>query len=1066
MAVGNEDYIVTLTFDVRNANDIQKVTGLVAQFNENLNSPALRNAEKNLAKFGTTASTTATKSKNLTQSLSTTRYALQGVATDLGLAGAAMIALSVLPAKTAIDFQREFANVTRTVKGAGSDIETALIQLSGQVPVTFEDLASIATLGGQLGIAKSGIISFTKTVAELTATTDLTSDAAGTFLGRIQSFYNLPSKEFENLASAILKVGVNSVATESQIVTIATRIAGAGKTLNISAQEVIGFSGALASVGVKPYAASGTVTRLAGVIRSAVEQGGSDLQTLAKVAGVSATSFQKSFNSGDFDKTFTKLIEGFGDTKRTGGDAANVLAQLGLTGATDTQTFRQLAAAQGAVTKAFANAASGFQDTTTLTQQYGKIANTAASQITILENNFKAFLNSVGSSTTGPLNLAVAGLNKFLTSITAIAANPITAGIAAVALGLTGLAGVITVIAALAARGVAGYIGLIQALQGLNAEGLETVGLMGTLNAELAATGPAGAKAAAGIRLMGDAVKTATVVGLALVAIQLGAWANDLINNFTGATISADALGKKLANLSPSGQKSTVKNLFPANAFAGTNAEVGELAGSFGGLANVLADFQNSSFGKFLNVSSLGLASLNGSVGNTKTNLASFDDVLSKLAGNGGGAKATQLFNDFAKAQTGDGVTTKQLLALFPEYSAALDKNAKALAAAAKAQEDVNNGTATAKQLTTTITELTGASVKAQSDYAKSYDKSVASLTDFNTIVGQVQTALQAAADAESKKTGQDSTKYYDGQSVSLQQFTDQLTANNGAQQTWLSNLITVQNNANAAVAGSGPAVAAQLISAGYSVTNASFLQQLVDATPAQLTAYINANATAAQLASQAAAQALLTAGNIYVASTGAVIGENTAEQLANLIGEGLTLPEAMKKLGLILLANPLPAIPVNADVSPATSQLNAFLGKWGNIKINVGVGTVGVSSAAFGGLGKATGGYIRGPGSGVSDSIPARLSNGEYVIKAASVRQYGTGMFDALNRGAAKFASGGSVGGRSSGPAQVIAHLSPRDRALVGGGAGGDIVIQIDSKEVARAVNGANQSFSRIGSN
>jgi TP901 family phage tail tape measure protein len=51
-------------------------------------------------------------------------------------------------------------------------------------------------------------------------------------------------------------------------------------------------------------------------------------------------------------------------------------------------------------------------------------------------------------------------------------------------------------------------------------------------------------------------------------------------------------------------------------------------------------------------------------------------------------------------------------------------------------------------------------------------------------------------------------------------------------------------------------------------------------------------------------------------------------------------------------------------------------------------------------------GGNVRGPGTGTSDSIPAMLSNGEYVIKADSVKKYGTETFDALNAG--KFADGG----------------------------------------------------------
>lgn len=50
-----------------------------------------------------------------------------------------------------------------------------------------------------------------------------------------------------------------------------------------------------------------------------------------------------------------------------------------------------------------------------------------------------------------------------------------------------------------------------------------------------------------------------------------------------------------------------------------------------------------------------------------------------------------------------------------------------------------------------------------------------------------------------------------------------------------------------------------------------------------------------------------------------------------------------------------------------------------------------------------AVGGRISGPGTGTSDSIPAMLSNGEYVLRAASVRKldarYGSDWIDYLNR-------------------------------------------------------------------
>lgn len=45
-----------------------------------------------------------------------------------------------------------------------------------------------------------------------------------------------------------------------------------------------------------------------------------------------------------------------------------------------------------------------------------------------------------------------------------------------------------------------------------------------------------------------------------------------------------------------------------------------------------------------------------------------------------------------------------------------------------------------------------------------------------------------------------------------------------------------------------------------------------------------------------------------------------------------------------------------------------------------------------------ATGGHIRGAGSGTSDSILSWLSNGEFVVKTAAVRRYGLGFMHALN--------------------------------------------------------------------
>lgn len=57
-------------------------------------------------------------------------------------------------------------------------------------------------------------------------------------------------------------------------------------------------------------------------------------------------------------------------------------------------------------------------------------------------------------------------------------------------------------------------------------------------------------------------------------------------------------------------------------------------------------------------------------------------------------------------------------------------------------------------------------------------------------------------------------------------------------------------------------------------------------------------------------------------------------------------------------------------------------------------------SGSTGGGGGYAGGGYISGPGTGTSDSIPAWLSNGEYVLRSAAVNRLPLSFLNALNSG------------------------------------------------------------------
>lgn len=101
---------------------------------------------------------------------------------------------------------------------------------------------------------------------------------------------------------------------------------------------------------------------------------------------------------------------------------------------------------------------------------------------------------------------------------------------------------------------------------------------------------------------------------------------------------------------------------------------------------------------------------------------------------------------------------------------------------------------------------------------------------------------------------------------------------------------------------------------------------------------------------------------------------------------------------------------------------------------------------------GFAGGGRVRGPGTGTSDSIPAWLSDGEFIIRAAAVRKYGAAFFAALNgmrmpKGGLAFGMGGLVDALA--PRFASGGLVPAPAGATGR-SGRDFTLVIDGQSFA----------------
>ncbi|MDY6084640.1 MAG: hypothetical protein SPI25_05260 [Dialister sp.] len=145
---------------------------------------------------------------------------------------------------------------------------------------------------------------------------------------------------------------------------------------------------------------------------------------------------------------------------------------------------------------------------------------------------------------------------------------------------------------------------------------------------------------------------------------------------------------------------------------------------------------------------------------------------------------------------------------------------------------------------------------------------------------------------------------------------------------------------------------------------------------------------------------------------------QNHAQELANAKSEaaaqaGKTGPMAANAAAAIIAANPWSAAGAGDLVA-------------GQMSIARG------ASSLFS-IGLSKGGAVFGAGTSVSDSIPAMLSDGEYVLNADAVSRIGVPALNTLNEGhLPHFSEGGAVGGGSSGTlnggASVTVNVSAMD--------------------------------------
>lgn len=334
-----------------------------------------------------------------------------------------------------IKFDAGLANVQRTADLTGQDVDKmgkALRALALEKPIDIAALSKIAADAGALGIqGVENIKAFTGTIADLVATTNLTEDSA-VQLARLGGVLGLQGTDWQRLGSAILYAGVNSAATERDIVNMSVRLSGAAANAHLTASEIVALAATTTSLGSSSQVGATSLQRFFTQVSKAAATGKPSLKEFAHVAGYEGPQAAKQFAAAyneDAAKALAQFVTGLGRVQGNTLLTNKILNDLGFNGQRGAQTMSQLAAGTRQTVNPMLNLNSSLklvndawlrnQD---LSNQANIIYHTTQSQLKMTENAVKDVAIGFGQELLPALNMLLVPIRDIIYGLDALPA--------------------------------------------------------------------------------------------------------------------------------------------------------------------------------------------------------------------------------------------------------------------------------------------------------------------------------------------------------------------------------------------------------------------------------------------------------------------------------------------------------------------------------------------------------------------------------------------------------------------------------------------------------------------
>lgn len=309
--------------------------------------------------------------------------------TTVALAGVMYVASS---------FEDAMIGVKKTVDGTPEQfnaLEAEIRGLSKELPRSADEIAGVATEAGRLGIERENISKFSKTMIQMGDSSDLSASKAAQSMARFMNIMGTSVDEVDKLGSAITHMGNNAAASESEILEMSRRIAGASNQVGITEGEVIGLAASMAELGIRAEAGGTAMQKTILTINTAVMEGGEKLETFAGVAGMTAEEFKEAFED-DASSALVEFLSGLDEVSESGGDVASVLKDVSLNNERTMDTLLRLSSSHKELAKNMDISTTAYNEGTALAEEAGKVYESLSSRVKILFNRFKDMALIIG----------------------------------------------------------------------------------------------------------------------------------------------------------------------------------------------------------------------------------------------------------------------------------------------------------------------------------------------------------------------------------------------------------------------------------------------------------------------------------------------------------------------------------------------------------------------------------------------------------------------------------------------------------------------------------------------